>query len=126
MPSLGPQFYQIPLPGMGKMKPNPETPVGHFFKNPQHPVDVATKYNAVTLNKPTMQRVHVNDLHPTQEHVDEGYIHDEPHPESLAAKGRQPAAIQHRGRLALVDGHHRAVRAMLNGSQFLDVEVYPT
>ena len=112
------QFYQRPLPGMEHIGANPKLPVGQIFKHPE--IDrYPGEYNWVNLRTSHTRRVRTAALRPTQPYVEEGYLYNESRTEG------NPGALQDgKGRYRLVDGHHRVARALLNGEQHIDVQVF--
>lgn len=123
-----PGEYQPTLPGMEKMLPNEQTHTSVFFKHPNaidHEEGDVPGSNWWHLSRNEYSRTYkapVTSLHPTQDWMDENYLHDEPHKSTVQSQGLTPKVEKVRGKNVIHDGHHRAVREILAGKKRIDIE----
>lgn len=94
-----------------KLTSEDKIPVGEIFKNPLKKSKWRTgDYRSKGIDK----RISINDIAPTQETIQKGFIKDD----------RFKPSVEKEGDLYLVqDGHHRIAEAILNGEKFIDVSV---
>lgn len=125
-----PGEYQPTLPGMERMLPGERTHTSVFFKHPNAAKgewgDIAGSdwYNKTATFLPDHPTVGAHTLHPTQDWMDENHLHEPIHPNTLRNQGSTPK-VEKIGRKNVVqDGHHRAVRAILEGQKRIQVERY--
>jgi hypothetical protein len=134
-----PGEYQPTLPGMEKMLKGEQTHSSVFFK---HPNESETYVNAKgetaysgevkgsnwwfkTRNHyPENVKARASSLRPTQDWMDDNYLHSEPHGTTVAQQGLTPK-VERIGRKNVIhDGHHRAVREIMKGSKRIEIERY--
>lgn len=132
-----PGEYQPTLPGMEKMLPGEHTHTSVVFKHPaeterwtdntgeQHIGDVPnSKWGHLTrLHNPTEVKVRASSLRPSQDWLDDNYLHSETHKDTLLNSGPRPKVEFIGGRKNVIqDGHHRAARSILAGDKQVPVD----
>lgn len=132
-----PGEYQPTLPGMEKMLKGEQTRVNVVFSHgPEEenryvygnghvgyePPKESNYYDLSHIYHPAEVRARSSSLRPTQEWLDDNYLHSDPHPMTLRESGTKPKTEYISGRTYVHDGHHRAAREILAGKKTVDVE----
>jgi hypothetical protein len=128
-----PGEYQPTLPGMEKMLKGEQTHTSVFFKHPNAIVkdmdsdwggDVpGSDWHGKTVNYLGAEvSARASSLRPTQDWMDDNHLHSPVHENTLRNQGTRPKVEFVRRQNIIQDGHHRAVREILNGKQMIDIE----
>lgn len=131
-----PGEYQPTLPGMEKMLKGEQTRTDVVFsrgpdEDTKYTIGNITGYDAPKASNwydlhtqfyPAEVSARSKSLRPTQEWLDDNYLHSDIDPVTRAESGTKPKVESIRGRNYVLDGHHRAAREILSGKKTVDIE----